>query len=334
MLSKEAFTRSATDTTTDGNIEKSLIVLSAPSVKDTYYSSKLIEIIDYMVNFANLIIGKDEVVILADADTLPQFKEKVSSNILIEAAIDDIWIRDFSPVISTKQVKFKFFPSYISKSESKQIDNNFEKWFAQNGLEYHAKSDIILDGGNVVDNVSGTRVIITDHILRDNPSLTKSSAKDKLKQLLGANEIAIIREIPDDTTGHADGLAMWPMDDKIFLIKTDEPIHTQIVNELESSFPGVQIIEVPNYIPTTTWKNFTTAHNCFVNSIVTDGYIYMPTFNNTHDIEMLELLKLHTNKTVVPVSAEKIAMMGGSVRCLSWQIKNINKTKILQLVKQ
>jgi agmatine/peptidylarginine deiminase len=329
----QIFVQSNGNTISHGNIEKSIIVLSAPSMKNKYYSSKFIEIIDYMTNFANLVIGKDEVVILADADTLPKFKGKVSSNILIETVIDDIWIRDFSPVIPTKQVKFKFSPSYHRNSVSKHIDNSFENWFVQNGLEYHAKSDIILDGGNVVDNVGGTRVIITDRILQDNPSLTKSSAKDQLKQLLGVNEVAIIREPPDDTTGHADGLAMWPMDDKIFLIKIDEPIHREIVNELESSFPGVQIIEVPDYTPTTKWKNFTSAHNCFVNSIVTDGYIYMPTFNDVYDIEMLELFKSHTNKTIVPISAENVAMMGGSVRCLTWQIKNANKTKILQLIK-
>jgi peptidase E len=49
---------------------------------------------------------------------------------------------------------------------------------------------------------------------------------------------------------------------------------------------------------------------------------------------MLELFKLHTNKIVVPVSAENVAIMGGSVRCLSWQIKKKNMMKILQLIKQ
>lgn len=328
MLSKENHAES------DSNIEKSLIVLSAPSVNDEYYSSKFIETIDYMTNFANLVIGKDEVVILADADTLPLFKGKVASNILIEAAIDDIWIRDFSSVIPSKQVKFKYSPAYNPISDSKEVDSSFENWFIQNGLAYHAKSDIILDGGNIVDNAAGTRVILTDRILQDNPSLTKSSAKDKLKQLLSVNEVAVIREPPNDTTGHADGLVMWPMDEKIFLAKVAEPMHTENINELQNSFPGVQILEIPDYTPKTTWKNFTSAQNCFVNSIVTDGYIYMPTFNNAHDLEMLELFKLHTNKIVVPVSAENVAIMGGSVRCLSWQIKKKNMMKILQLIKQ
>jgi agmatine/peptidylarginine deiminase len=160
-----------------------------------------------MINFANLVNGKDEVVILADADTLPSFKGKVPSGILIEANIDDIWIRDFSSAVPSKQVKFKFSPGYRDPSDAKTYENSFEGWFLKNGLEYHAKSNIILDGGNVVENVAGTRIVVTDRILRNNPQLTKSDAKNKLKQLLGVNEVAIIPEAPNHTTGHSDSFS-------------------------------------------------------------------------------------------------------------------------------
>lgn len=313
------------------NMEKTLIVLSAPSIKDNYYASKLTDIIDYMSNFANQVIGKDEVVILVDAHTRPLFEGKVPSNILLPANIDDIWIRDFAPVLPSKQIKFKFSPSYHRKQTSKQIDNSFEHWFQQNGLHYQAKSNIILDGGNVVDNASGTRVIVTDRILYDNPTLTKSTAKDQLKQLLGVQEVAIIREPPDDTTGHSDGLVTWPTDNKIILLRSNGSIHREIVQELKESFPGVEIIEIADHVPNTTWRHYSSAQNCFVNSLVTDHYIYMPTFNDIYDNEMYQLFQSHTNKIVVPIPTEKVAMMGGSVRCLSWQIKGINSTKILQM---
>jgi agmatine/peptidylarginine deiminase len=60
----------------------------------------------------------------------------------------------------------------------------------------------------------------------------------------------------------------------------------------------------------------------------------MPTFNDVYDIQMLELFRSHTNKTIVPIPAEKVAMMGGSVRCLSWQIKGTNMIKIFQMIKE
>jgi agmatine/peptidylarginine deiminase len=319
---------------TQSTAEKSLIVLSAPSIDNDYYEPDFDGIVNFMVNFAKQINGKDEVVILANVDTLPSFKGKVPSNILIEADVCDIWIRDFSPVIPSKQIKFKYLPSCSPEHEAKEIDESFLEWFSKNGLEYQTKTDIVLDGGNVVDNAAGTRVIVTERILRDNPSLSKADAKTKLKELLGVKEVAIIPEPANHTTGHSDGSVAWPTDDKILLLKRDEPTHSESVNELKSSFPGVEIVEVPNHIPHEKNRDFDTAINCFVNCVVTDGYIYMPTFNDPHDDEMLKLFQSHTNKTVVPIQAENVARLGGSVRCLTWQTKAANKTKILKLVEK
>ena len=53
-------------------------------------------------------------------------------------------------------------------------------------------------------------------------------------------------------------------------------------------------------------------------------------FNNVHDDEMLALIQSHTDKIVVPIPAENVCFMGGSVRCLSWQVKGANKANILQ----
>ncbi|CAF3798604.1 unnamed protein product [Rotaria magnacalcarata] len=314
-----------------GSGEKTLIVLAAPSVNNSYYRAIFNQIIDYMANFANLVHGKDEIVILADAATLPFFNGKVNENVLIEADIEDIWIRDFSPVIPSQQIKFRYLPSYLSESVANAIDKSFEKWLSENNLNYKTKSSIILDGGNVVDNPDGSRVIITDRILKDNPQLTKAEAKEQIKDLMNLREVAIIPEVPDDTTGHSDGMLMWVNNDKILLPQASEPERTQVIDELERSFPDVDIVEIPDYYKYASWKGFTSACNIFINAVVTDHYIYMPTFDGPHDESMFKLIQSHTTKTVVAVPAEKVCFMGGSVRCLSWQVKGELKNQILQL---
>ncbi|CAF0799387.1 unnamed protein product [Adineta ricciae] len=308
---------------------KTLLVLAAPSIKSKYYSEKFADIIEFMTNFAKLANGKDDLIILADTDTLPSFQGKIDPNKLIEAQIDDIWIRDFSPAIPTRQIKFKYAPSYIKLSDSKYVENSFLRWCSKHDVHFFEKSDIILDAGNIVDNPSGTRVIITDRVLQDNPSLTKASAKEKLRQILGVDEIAIIKQLPGDTTGHADGMVMWATDDRILFASETEPLHSEIISELKASFPNVEIIETPNYFVDETWKNFTTARNVYVNSIVTDHYIYMPTFNSKHDDEMLKQFQSYTDKSVIAVPAENVCMMGGSIRCLTWQVKDSIRMKIL-----
>ena len=92
-----------------------------------------------MINFANLAIGKDDVMILADEDTLSQFEGKVPSNILVKAHFDDIWIRDFSSVIPSKQIKFKYLPDYLRHTDARYTEKTFEDWFVKHAHGYHEK---------------------------------------------------------------------------------------------------------------------------------------------------------------------------------------------------
>ncbi len=337
-LSSDTIIESDTqDSSLDGTLQsrslgegQTLIVLSAPSVYNDYYEEIFDDIIDYQANFANLIAGKDQVVILADAATLPYFEGKVSNDVLLEADIEDIWIRDFAPVKPTKGVKFNYLPDFQPAWVSNLIDNSFEDWFYDKGLSYGKKSNLILDGGNVVDN-DDNRVIVTNRFLWDNPQLTKAKAKNKLKKLLSVNQVAIIPEFPGDATGHADGMVMWATDNKVLLHELPKKKQNKAIKEMEKAFPGVEIVVVPDYYEDEEWNGFSSACNIFVNSIVTDNYIYMPTFGMGQDAEMEALFEQHTDKEVVTVPAEGVCFMGGSVRCLSWQVKGENANTILEL---
>lgn len=296
-----------------------VIVLAAPSIHNTYYQEVFQDIVDFQIDYANKINGKDEVIILVDRDTRRYYQGQVPNYVLVEATIEDIWIRDFAPTVAGGQVKFDYRPDYLSRGDANFIDNSFERWFRQVGLQYGKKSKLILDGGNVVDNGAG-RVIVTDRFLYDNPRLTKAQAKKQLKQLMGAIEVAIIKETPGDATGHADGMVMWTDENTILLHDQPASVKNKIIKELKRSFPGVKIVIVPDYYIDETWDVFSSACNIYVNSLVTNDYIYVPTFNDPHDTEMLNFIKANTSKTVVEVPAEKVCFMGGSVRCLSWQL--------------
>ncbi len=295
------------------------IVLAAPSVNNSYYSSVFQDIVDFQVDFVNKIEGRDEAIILVDKRTRSYYEGRVPDYVLVEANIGDIWIRDFSPVVAGKQVKFDFKPDYMNVSDANYIDNSFERWYRKVGLEYGRKSSLILDGGNVVDNGNG-KVIVTDRFLYDNPSLTKNAAKNKLKKLLKAKQVAIIKESPGDATGHSDGMVMWVEENKILLHDQPARVKNKIIRELKNSFPGVELVIVPDYYEFEEWGGFSSACNIYVNALVTNDYIYVPTFNDTHDQEMLNFIQSHTTKEVVEIPAEKVCFMGGSVRCLSWQL--------------
>lgn len=295
------------------------IVLAAPSVNNNYYKSVFQDIVDFQVEYANKIDGRDEVIILVDQQTRKYFQGRVPNYVLVNAKIGDIWIRDFSPVVPNKQVKFNYLPDYLSTSDANYIDNSFEKWYKNVGLQYGRKSSIILDGGNVVDNGKG-KVIVTDRFLYDNPQFTKAQAKNKLKSLLNATHVAIIKESPGDATGHSDGMVMWSDNNTIILHDQPASVKSKIINELKSSFPGVKIVVAPDFYSYESWGGFSSACNIYVNSLVTNDYIYVPTFNHSKDNQMLNFIQTNTSKKVIEVPAEKVCFMGGSVRCLSWQL--------------
>ncbi len=301
------------------NTNKQVIVLAAPSIYNNYYAQVFDDIVDFQVDYANAIDGKDEVIILVDKATKPHYQGRVPNYVLVEANIEDIWIRDFSPVVAGVQIKFDYLPDYLSTTDANFIDNSFEKWYQQVGLSYGKKSNLILDGGNVVGNGKG-KIIITDRFLYDNPQFTKNQAKNKLKQLLGATHVAIIKETPGDATGHSDGMLMWADDNTIILHDQPQSVKKQILDELKNSFPNVKIVIAADYYEDETWGGFSSACNIYVNSLVTNQYIYVPTFNSPHDKKMLDFIQSHSSKKVVAVAAEKVCFMGGSVRCLSWQL--------------
>ena len=318
-MSNEAI---ATVSATNGrsyNSNKQVIVLAAPSVDNAYYKEVFEDIVDFQVEYANRIDGRDEVIILVDRKTRKYYDGRVEEYVLVDANIGDIWIRDFSPVIPGAQVKFNYLPDYLDRADANYIDNSFENWYRNVGLVYGKKSRLILDGGNVVDNGNG-RIVVTDRFLYDNPRYNKRSAKRILKKLLKATEVAIIKETPEDATGHADGMLMWVEENKLLLHDQPASVKSKILKELKSSFPGVEIVIVPDYYQFEEWGGFTSACNIYVNSLVTNNYIYVPTFNDSHDKEMIDFIQSHTTKEVVEVAAEKVCFMGGSVRCLSWQL--------------
>ncbi len=311
-------------------LDNTVIVLSAPSIYNDYYQSVFQDIVDYQVNFVNLASGSNHVIILVDADTKSYYDGRVPASNLLVATIEDIWIRDFSPVIPSLQAKFNYLPDYQTRRTANLIDNSFERWFKQSGLSYGKTSKLILDGGNVVDNGSD-RIIVTDRFLYDNPGYTKLAAVKVLKKLTGARQVAIIPEFPGDATGHSDGMLMFSTANKILLHEMPRRLQRRTIKELETAFPGIEIVVVPDYYKDEEWQGFSSACNIFVNSLVTDQYIYMPTFNAGYDAEYLQLVKANTDKTVIPVPAENVCFMGGSVRCLSWQVKGANARRLIEL---
>lgn len=315
--------------------ERMLLVLSAPSIYETYYSDAFDLIVDFQINYAKAIMGNDNVIVIVDKDTKPYYKDKLPEDILLIADVYDIWMRDFTTINPLNPVQFQYTWASMTQQESIEVQNSFDA-FANKYEIQRTSTDLLLDGGNIVDNYAG-RVVTTTRFMEDN-NLTYSRAKQELMDLLGATEVAII-EPDEEVLAHSDGMVSW-IDENILLVNdysSDPAFRTLVLDELQSAFPTIDIIEVPVQYTTNppgVWDGFESACGVNLNSTVTFKNIYVPVFNMSHDQQAVDIITQNITKTVIPINAEGVCSMGGSVRCLTWQLTGSNAEKLIKAARK
>ncbi len=311
---------------------RELIVISAPSVNDPYYADDFEAILDFDIRFAAAVLGRDNIVVLADRETMPRLAGKLPGDILLRASVPDIWIRDFAPVSPGRPVRFSYRPRYLKPADARFIQAGFDLFARRRGLRF-AAAGLVLDGGNLVDNGEG-RAVVTSRVLEDNPGLTPGEAAAVLKSALGLSRLAIIPEEEGDATGHADGMVVWASADTLLLNRYDEPFRSTVLAALEEGLPGVGVVEVEAIFSPEVRDGFASACGLNVNAVTTERFIYVPVFGHPADGEFLETLRRHTDREVVPVNAESVCSLGGSVRCLSWQVTGENARRLIEAARK
>ena len=310
--------------------DKMLLVLSAPSIHNSYYAPAFQEIVDFQIGYAKKILENDCVVVLVDEATRPYYEGKLPKDILLTRDVYDIWMRDFTTVNPENPVQFRYTWASMSEAQSKQVQQSFNRFANELGIE-RMKTDYLIDGGNIVDNYKG-KVITTTRFMEDN-SLSYNEAVTVLKSLLGANEVAILP--PDEEAlAHSDGMVSW-IDDHVLLVNDyneDAEYRAEVIAELKQAFPTTTIIEVPVTHKENApgeWEGFSSACGVNLNATATYKNVYVPVFNMAHENEVLELMKKESTKTIIPVNAEGVCGMGGSVRCLTWQLTGNNAKRLI-----
>lgn len=311
--------------------ERMLLVLSAPSVYEPYYEPAFESIVQFQIQYAKAIMGHDNVVVITDQYTLPYYSGLLPDDVLLTADVYDIWMRDFTTVNPLHPVQFRYTWASMLQQESEEVQASFSTMADQYGIE-RSLSSYFLDGGNIVDNYAG-KVITTERFLDDN-NLEYEEGKQVLMTLLNASEVAILR--PDDEVlAHADGMVMWGGGDTLFVndYSAYPSFRDSIITELQNSFPSTSIIEVPvEYAESTpgAWEGFSSACGIHLNATVTFQNIYIPLFGMPLDDVLPALISANTNKNIITVPAEGVCPMGGSVRCLTWQLSGKNADRMIQ----
>lgn len=314
--------------------EKMLLVITPPSINNNYYKNAYDDIVAFDIAYAKSVMGKDNIIVLGDQATLQYLKQHLPEDILLEQKLEDIWLRDCSMVMPSAPTQFRYAAAAQgNQTDANYVQDKFNAFVKKYDIQF-SKSSYILDGGNFVDNYNG-RAILSDRFLSDN-NLSYQAAKDYLQNDLGLDQVAIIPNDDPNGLAHADGQVMFIDDNTVAVTDYNEPAYqATIETELYAAFPGIQIITIPTIFDTTVWDpNFGSSCGIHINSTVTHNYIYLPIFGNSTDNQALQLVRDNTSKTVVPIDASLVCRMGGSVRCLSWQVVGENARKLIEAARK
>lgn len=226
----------------------------------------------------------------------------------------DIWLRDFMPVKikSGKYVSFRYEPSYLANDL--QLRTNFKTDIAPSfKVDNLVYTDINLDGGNVVFSPSKAKVIISDRVFSENPSISEAELTAKLEKLLEASLI-IIPSLKSDMTGHADGMVRFVGENTVIVNAPLSPygFETKVKKSLQNY--GFNVIDFPYF-----YSKGDSAVGCYLNYLETEKSIFLPVFGVDTDNEAIELAKNIFDKTIIPVNINEIADDGGLLNCISWE---------------
>lgn len=228
----------------------------------------------------------------------------------------DIWLRDFMPIRtkSGRFVSFKYKPSYLCGFDS--ITTDFERDVSGNvDIEYE-RSEINLDGGNVVFSPSREKAIISERVFSENPDRSADDLLCELQRLLEAKIIIIPSLSPKyDMTGHADGMVRF-VDENTVIGNT--PMSTggleyRIKKTLKRH--NISVIDFPYF---ELDKN--SAVGCYLNFLETENRILFPVFVNELDNQAISRAKSIFSKPVAAVNIVEIAEQGGCLNCIAWEM--------------
>ncbi|MBP3518538.1 MAG: agmatine deiminase family protein [Parabacteroides sp.] len=237
----------------------------------------------------------------------------------------DIWCRDYMPiqVDIDKFIQFNFFPDYcLTPQYISKLTIQDEIWIPGKITPKHV--DLIIDGGNFVKSTS--QVILTEKVLKENPKLSKKEIVDTLKKEIDIDNVFLIPQQPYDMTGHADGMVRFLNDTDLLVADYSyESKSWRIKMDKALEKTGLNIIPYPSKIINERNKDGDyTAKGTYINFLQFDRIIIFPLFGlDTDDYALQQTREFFPFHRVIPIESNEIAIDGGVLNCIAWNIKTI-----------
>ena len=293
-----------------------------------------------LATIATTIAQYEPVSMLVRAEEMDQARGLIgTANVeLVEAPIDDLWIRDTGPVFVKNAggwggVDFNF-NGWGGKQEHRRDGKVAEFVAARAGVDV-VHTELVLEGGGIEVDGQGTAIITESCVLNDNRNRGKSKAdvETELGRLLGVRKVLWLPGIAghDITDGHTDFYARFAgpgvvvagldTDPKSF----DYDVTRRHLDVLHASTDAhdrplqVEVIEGPSTLRE-KFENDDFAAG-YINFYVCNGAVIGPEFGDpdADSAAKATLERIFAGRKVVQINIDAIAAGGGGIHCTTQQ---------------
>lgn len=262
-----------------------------------------------MLLLSKILFEKDEYSIFIERFLGALSREKISP-IFVDNT-KDIWMRDYMPVKtkSGRYISFRYEPSYLS--ENRELQTRYDNMDIPITVY---RSNINLDGGNVVFSPSKEKVIISDRVFTENPKYEKTKLLKELEKILEA-KVIIIESLVSDMTGHADGMVRFVNEHTVLVNESSykKGLEQRIKKQLGAN--GFYTIDFPY-----SEAIGISAEGCYLNYYETETAIFLPVFGGEKDKKAIDCSKKIFDKKIIPVETAEVALDGGCLNCITWDM--------------
>jgi len=258
---------------------------------------------------------------------------------LLEAAMDDLWLRDTGPVFVSNgngehaAVRFNF-NGWGNKQPHADDAKLAEYIAAKAGLPLR-RSKLVLEGGGIEVDGEGSAIITESCVLNRNrnPGISKAACEAELKAMLGLDKIIWLPGIAgkDITDGHTDFYARFVRPGVVVAGLDNDPSsydhavtrrHLGILrNATDARGRKLQVVEMAG--PSSIRKQYENEEFAagYINFYVCNKAVIAPQFgdaradNNSRAI----LRELFPGRDIVQLNIDAIAAGGGGIHCTTQQ---------------
>jgi len=239
----------------------------------------------------------------------------------------DIWCRDYIPIQLSKDkfIEYRYDPDYLQGVQKGRRDLKTYPDIVCDLIKLNVtKTDIILDGGNVVK--ASQSIILTDKIVEENKRLFKrKELVEKLKQIFEVDKVILIPWDSKEEFGHADGMIRFISDKEVILHKYFDYYPTKFKEKLFGALEknGIELVKLEFDVP----KEAENKNWAYINFLQTKDLILLPMLHIDEDEQAFEKFKTiftdYADKDrIIQVGVSELVEEGGALNCISWTIKH------------